>query len=157
MQVFQQIGVAAHDQLPVLGFAAGPAGDAGRNHLLRQLIEFGAALRQRGFEFQPGFGERSPANPRVEEIAGFRQRRRGNAGRQHQDAVFDLTVLADQHNQRALRLQPHEFDVFQPRIGFGGQHHGGRPGQSRQPRQGFAKGGLDRLRAADGGKLGLDR
>ena len=35
--------IGGHDQLPVFGFAAGPTRNAGRNHLLRQLIEFGAA------------------------------------------------------------------------------------------------------------------
>ena len=49
MQIFEQIGVAAHDQLPVVVVAAGPARDAGRDHLLRQLIELGAALRQARF------------------------------------------------------------------------------------------------------------
>ena len=47
--------------------------------------------------------------------------------------------------------------MLQARIGFRGQHHGGRPGQAGQPGQGFAEGGLDRLRLADGGELGLDR
>ena len=59
MQIFQQIGVTAHDQLAVFAFAAGPAREPGRDHLLRQLIEFGAVLRQRGFEFEPRFGQRS--------------------------------------------------------------------------------------------------
>ena len=47
--------------------------------------------------------------------------------------------------------------MLQPRIGFGGQHHRRGPGQAGQPRQGFAQGGLDRLRLADRSKLGLDR
>ena len=47
----------------------------GRDHLLRQLIEFGAALRQRGFELEPRFRQCSTADPRIEEIGRFDQRR----------------------------------------------------------------------------------
>ena len=81
----------------------------------------------------------------------------GTPGGKRQHPVLDLAVLADQHHQRPLRLQPHEFDMLQPRIGFRGQHHRRGPGQAGQPRQGFAEGGFDRLRLADGGKLALDR
>ena len=72
----------SHTLLPILAFAAGPACDSGRNHLLRQLIEFGAALRQRGFKFEARFRQRSPPDPRIEEIGRFRQRRGRNARRQ---------------------------------------------------------------------------
>ncbi len=44
VQVFEQIGLAAHDQLPLVGIAAGPAREPGRDDLLRQLIEFGLRL-----------------------------------------------------------------------------------------------------------------
>ena len=81
----------------------------------------------------------------------------GTPGGKHQHAVFDLAVFADQHDQRPLRFQPHEFDVLQPRIGFGGQHHRGGARQAGEPGQRLAERGLDRLRPADGGKLGLDR
>ena len=63
MQIFQQIGVTAHDQLPVVAFAAGPARDPGGDHLLRQLIEFGAVLRQVRFQVRaappPAFARES--------------------------------------------------------------------------------------------------
>ena len=68
MQVLQQIGMAAHDQLPVVGGAAGPAGDAGGDDFLRQLVEFGAVLRQGGFEFEPRLGQGATANPRIQEV-----------------------------------------------------------------------------------------
>ena len=129
----------------------------GGDHLLRELIEFGAILRQRGFEFEPRFGQGAPAYPRIEEIAGFRQRGNRNARRQGQHAIFNLAVFGDQHDQRLFRLQPHEFDMLEPRIGFCGEHHRRRAGQARQPRQRFAKGCFNRLRLADRRKLGLDR
>ena len=75
MQVFQKIGVAADDQLPVLAFTAGPARDPGGDDLLRQLIQFGAVLRQRGLKLEARFGQRPAANPRIQKIAGFGERR----------------------------------------------------------------------------------
>ena len=95
--------------------AAGPARDPRRDHLLRQLIELGAALRQRLFKFEPRFGERAAADSRIEEIRGLRQRRGRHARRQSQHAVFDLAILGDQHDQRPLRLEPHELDVLEAR------------------------------------------
>ncbi len=106
--------MAAHDQLPVVVFTAGPAGYPGGDHLLRQLIEFGAILRQCGLKFEARFRQRAPSDPRIEEIGGFREGRRGNPGRQGQHAVLDLAVFSNQHRQRPLRLQPHEFDMLQP-------------------------------------------
>ena len=46
----EEIGMAAHDQLAVVAFTAGPARDPRGNHLLRQLVELGAVLRQGGKE-----------------------------------------------------------------------------------------------------------
>ena len=109
------------------------------------------------YAYATRFRERPAPDPGIEEIGRFGQRGRRNAGRQGQHAVLDLAVFADQHHQRAFRLQPHELDMLQPRIGFGGQHHRGGPGQARQPRQRFAECGFDRLRAADGSELVLDR
>ena len=81
----------------------------------------------------------------------------GTPGGKRQHAVLDLAILADQHDQRALRLQPHELDMLEPRVGLGGQHHRRRRGSGRTAASGFAKRRLDRLRAADGGELALDR
>ena len=47
--------------------------------------------------------------------------------------------------------------MFEPGIGLRGQHHRRRTGQAGEPGQGFPQGGLDRLGAADGGQLALDR
>src|SRR5262249_19556005 len=46
-KVFQQIGVTADDQLTVFAVAAGPAGEAGRNNFLGQLVEFRLSFRHR--------------------------------------------------------------------------------------------------------------
>ena len=128
-----------------------------RDHFLRQLIEFDAALRQRGFQFEARFGQCAATNPRIEEVGRFGQRGRGNAGRQRQYAVFNLTVFADQHHQRAFRLETNEFDMLQPRIGFGGQHDCGGPREAGEPGQRLAERRFDRLRLPDRGQLALDR
>ena len=130
-----------------------PRGD----DLLRELIEFGAALRQGRLEFEARFSQRSSSNPRIQKIRGFRQRRRRNARRQHQHAVFDLAVLANQHHQRPLRLQADELDMLEARIGFAGQDHGRCAGKAGEPGQRLAERRFDRLRFTDGGELGLDR
>ena len=52
VQIFQEIGVTAHDQLPVIALAARPARDPGGNDLLRQLIEFGSAPGSMPFQVQ---------------------------------------------------------------------------------------------------------
>ena len=75
MQIFQQIGMTAHDELPIVSFAARPARHAGRDHFLRQFIELGAVLRQRGFKFETRFGQRPSPNPGIEKVGGFGERR----------------------------------------------------------------------------------
>ena len=79
------------------------------------------------------------------------------SGRQRQDAVLDLPILGNQHDQRALRLEPHELDVLEPRVRLHRQHHAGRARQSRQHARGFGQHGVDRLGGAGGGDLRLDR
>ena len=44
VQVLEQIGVAAHDQLALLALAARPAREPGGDDLLRELIELGLAF-----------------------------------------------------------------------------------------------------------------
>ena len=66
-------------------------------------------------------------------------------GRHRQDAVLHLTVLCHQHGERALRLQPHEFDVLEPHIALGGEHDAGRAGQPRQCLRGFGEDRFQRL------------
>ena len=46
------------------------------------------------------FGQRLSAQPGVEEIRSFDERRSRQARRQTQDAILDLTVLGDEDNQR---------------------------------------------------------
>ena len=65
--------MTAHDQLPVIVLAAGPARDPGGDDLLRQLIEFGAVLSQCSFKFEARLRERAPSDPRIEKIGGFRK------------------------------------------------------------------------------------
>ena len=57
MQVVQQIGVTAHDQLAIFALAPRPARQTRRNNLLRELIEFGLVLRQRGLDLGAKLGQ----------------------------------------------------------------------------------------------------
>src|SRR6188474_2007323 len=56
-------------------------------------------------------GERLAADARVEKVGRFGERRGRQTDRHIDDAVFDLSVLADHHDQRALGIEPHELDV----------------------------------------------
>ena len=157
VQVFQQIGVTAHDQLAVVVVATRPARQSGGDDLLRQLIEFGLALRQRGLDFGTQLGQRLAADAGVEEIGGFDQRRGRQPGRHIEHAVLDLTVFRDQYRQRAFGLQPHELDVLEPHVVLDREHDAGRPGQARQHLRGFGEHGFHRLVGAGAGHLRLDR
>ena len=81
----------------------------------------------------------------------------GSPGGRLEDAVLDLPVLGDQHHQRALRLEPHEFDVLEPGVGLHRQHHAGGAGQSGQHAGGIVEHRVHRFRGAGGGDLRLDR
>ena len=50
MQIVEQIGLAAHDQLALVALAARPAREPGRDDALGQLIELGLAGFERAFE-----------------------------------------------------------------------------------------------------------
>ena len=58
LEVFEQMRLAAHDQLAFVAFAAGPAGETGGNDLLRQLVELGLTLLQPLLDFGPDLGKR---------------------------------------------------------------------------------------------------
>ena len=129
--------LSAHDQLALVAAAARPAREARRHDLLGQLIELGAARFQRAFEFGARVEQRLAADARVEEVRGLGQRRARQSGGNRQDAVFHLPVFGDHHDQRALRLEPHEFDMLEPHIELGGEHDAGGAGQSGQKARGL--------------------
>ena len=130
LEVFEQMRLAAHDELALL--AARPAREPVVDHLLRQLVELGLRRGPRLLQLGPRLGQRLAADARVEEVSGLDQRRGRQADRQIDDAVLDLAVLADQHDQRPFRLQPHEFDVLQPHVRLRGEHHAGGMRQAGQ-------------------------
>src|SRR6185312_3235074 len=70
-QILQKVSVAAHDQLPLIVFAARPAGKAGRNDLLRQLIEFGLPFGDRLLNFSLKIGQRLASDARIEKVRRF--------------------------------------------------------------------------------------
>jgi hypothetical protein len=49
---------------------------------------------------------------RIEEVRSFGEGGCGQPHRDVDDAILDLSILADQDDQCALGLEPHEFDVL---------------------------------------------
>ena len=114
---------------------AKPVGD----ELLGQLVELGLARLQRAFDLDLALASVLPRMRALRKFAGLGQRRGRQAGRNVEHAVFDLAVLGDQHDQRALRLEPHEFDMLEPRVGLGGQHDAGGAAQAGQKSRRFGQ------------------
>ena len=108
---------AAHDQ--DLLFAAAAGLGQGRQALGHDLggqgIELGALAFQLGQDFGPCRVERAAAQPRIEIVRGFRQRRDRQAERRVDQAVLDLAVFADHDDQRLARRDADEFDMLQRR------------------------------------------
>ena len=102
--VFEQIGLAAHDQRAV-AVAAGPAGEPGRDDARGQFVE----LRLVRVDLLVDLGSRlldgAADQPGIEVVAGRDQRRRRQPERHLDDAVLDEAVLGDQHDQRAARAR----------------------------------------------------
>ena len=155
LEVVEQVRLAAHDQPALVALAARPARQPVVDDLLRQLVELGLRLLHAPLKLDLGFGQRLAADARVEKVGRLGQRRGRQADRQIDDAVLDLAVVADHHDQRALRLEPHELDVLQPHVRLCGEHHAGRAGQTREQPRGLGQHILDRLAGA--GDLRLDR
>src|SRR6187200_2970418 len=97
--------LATHDQLALAAVAARPAGEAGGDDLLCQRVELSLAFLEAALDLSPDLGKGAAANPRVEEVARFDQSRGRQADRDIEHAIFNLTVLSDENNERALRLQ----------------------------------------------------
>jgi len=96
VQIFQQIGVTAHDQLRSV--VSPPDQLAMPAEIpLRQLIEFGAVLRQCGFKLEARFRQRAAANSAmrklVASVSADEEPRAAASAR-----ILDLAVLADQHH-----------------------------------------------------------
>ena len=82
LEVLEQVGLAAHDQLALVGLAAGPAGEPGGDRPLRQLVELGLRRpRARCSSSASRLRQRAAADAGVEEVRGLDQRRRSAARR----------------------------------------------------------------------------
>src|SRR5262247_1135241 len=101
---------AAYDQLALVALATRPACEPGRDDLLGERIELRLLGYDRLFKLDLGFRQRAAAHMGVEEIRSLGQRRAWQADGQIDDPVLNLTVLRDQHDQRAVGLEPHELD-----------------------------------------------
>src|SRR5262249_11259778 len=120
--------LSPHDQLALLVLASRPARQALGDNLLRELIELRLALLERALDLELDLRQGVTAHPSIDEIGGFRERRGGQADWNIENPVLDLPVLSDQNHHGALGLEPYEFDVLEPRIRFGGEHHAGGAG-----------------------------
>ena len=58
----------------------------------------------------------------LRKLLGLDKRRSGHARRRCDHAVLDRAVLGDQDRQRTGRLETHEFDMLEPRVGLVRQH-----------------------------------
>src|SRR5262249_60892109 len=75
LEIVEQVGVAAHDQLAVGALAAGPAGEPGLDEAMGERVELGAARVQRLLDLDLGLAERAAADARIEEIRRLDERR----------------------------------------------------------------------------------
>ena len=89
LQVVEQVGLAAHDQLAVVAAAAGPAGEAGRDDLLASAASSSARLcSARVSSSAAASPSVLPADARVEVVRGLDQRRGRQARRQRRAMRF---------------------------------------------------------------------
>ena len=72
------------------------------------------------------------------------------------DAVFDRAVLADQHRQRLLRLQAHEFDVLEPGVLLGGEDDARAARQAGEQRRRLRQRALEAAFLGGGAHLAVD-
>src|SRR5689334_24307685 len=117
--------LAPHDQLTLLVLPSRPARQTLGDDFLCELIELRFALLQRPLDLGFDLGKRVTADPRVDEISGLYERRGRQADWNVENPILHLSVLPDQNHHGALGLEPYEFDMFEPRIRFGGEHHPG--------------------------------
>ena len=83
-----------------------------------------------------------PTTWALRKFAASRELRGGDAGRQVEQPVLDLAVLADEDGERPHRLQPDELDMLQPQVGLGGQDDAG---AARQAGEKIARLGEERI------------
>ena len=68
LEVVEQMRLTAHDQLALVAFAARPAGKAGGDDLLGQLIEFGLACLARALDLGLDLSKGVAADTGIEEV-----------------------------------------------------------------------------------------
>ena len=108
------------------------------------------------FDIRAHLAQGVAANARVEIIAGLHQRRGGQAPGDRHHPVLDGPILGDQHRQRPLGLQPHEFDMLEALVILGRHHDPRAPREARQHARGLGQHALQRQIARGGGDLRVD-
>ena len=88
-QVFEQIGLPAHNQLLRLALHARPARKARVDEPLGQLVKLALRRAARALDIGAHIGERAAADAGVEKIARFDKSRRRQTRRRDDDAVLD--------------------------------------------------------------------
>src|SRR5215472_3338527 len=136
--VFEQIGLAAHDQR-ALAVASGPARQPRRDNARGQLVELRLVRADLLLDIDPRFLDRSSDEARVEVVARGDQRGWRQAERHLDDAVLDKPVFGDQHDKRTPRPQMHEFDVLQWPFGLWHDDDASAVRQAGQCRRRFLK------------------
>ncbi len=117
--------------------AAGPLREPGTNQTRGERIEFGLARHKLGLDTLARFRQSRTAHLRVEIVRGLRQRLLRQAFRQRQNPVFHAAIVAHQHEQRALGVEAHKFDVLDPADLLFREHDAGTARQAGQHVAGF--------------------
>src|SRR5215472_12602342 len=125
LEILEQMRLSPHDQLALFVLASRPARQTLGDNLLRELIELRLALLHRALDFGFDLRQCVTAYPRIDEIRGFRERGGWQTDWNIENPILDLPVLPDQDHHGAFGLEPHEFDVLEPRIRLGSEHHAG--------------------------------
>src|SRR5262249_53428210 len=157
LEILEQMRLTAHDQFALFLLATRPARQTLSHDLLGQLVELRLALLERAFDLRLDLIERMAADARIEKITGFGQRRSRQADRNIDDAVLDLAVLADQDHHGALGFEPDEFDMLEPRIGFGREHNASGAAQAGKQARSLGKHRFDRFDLTRSGDLRFNR
>ena len=155
-QVFQQIPFPAHDEAAFGALQTGPARQSCVDHPGGEFVELDLRGAPCGLDLGARLGKGPSPETGVEVVRRLDERRGGQAGRHAHDAVLDRAVFRDQNRERAGLVQPHEFEVLQPRVILGGHHDPGAPRQTGQKGGGFGQHALERLRPGGGLHLAVD-
>ena len=108
-----------------------------RHDFCRQRIQFGTSRFNVGKNLDSRIVERATTEPGVQVIGCLREGGDGQALRNFDDPILDLTIQRNNDHEGAPGTNRHEFDVFQHSILLGGDHKAGTVRQAGKHHSGF--------------------